>query len=350
MTGHPPPSPRDLERAFPALAPVGRVIPLAGDGSPRRFYRVAGPGGTWILLEGSNRAENAAYVRLARHLGGRGVRVPRVHGQEPGRGWVLMEDLGDRSLFAAVRAMASIGRDTERTLERLYAPVVRLLARFQVLGARGYRPDLGLVKEPYGPRVMVQEEGWYFAREFAEAVLGTGPLPGFARDLERLAAAGASAPTRWLLHRDFQSRNVFLTPEGPAVIDFQSARPGPLAYDAAALILDPYAALPAGVRGRLLRRYEGELSALGVEGGVGHDAWFALGAFRLLQALGAFGKLGARLGKPGFLEHAGTALEHLLAHLGERGRREFPALWGTVVRTAEAWAARAGPKQGPSGG
>ncbi len=342
MTGRPPPLPADLERAFPALAPVRQVLPLAGDGSPRRFYRVAGPGGTRILLEGADRAENAAYVRLARHLAGRGVRVPRIYGEEPGRGWVLMEDLGDRSLSAAVGEIRSAGRQDPGALDRLYGPVLRLLARFQVLGARGYRPELGFVREPYGTRVMIREEGLYFARQFLEGVLGTGPLPGYARDLERLAAVAASAPACWLLHRDFQSRNVFLTPEGPSVIDFQSARPGPLAYDAAALILDPYAALPAGVRARLRRRYEKELSALGVEGGVSPDAWFALGAFRLLQALGAFGKLGGRLRKPGFLEHAATALEHLIDHLGERGQREFPALWGTVSRAAEAWAARRG--------
>ncbi len=340
MTGRGPPSPVALERVFPALAPVEQVAALAGDGSPRRFYRVSGPGGSWVLMEGEDPLENAAYVRLARHLAGRGVRVPRIRGEDTGRGWVLMEDLGDRSLYAVIRELRASGREASQVTERLYGPVLRLLARFQVLGVRGYRPELGFVQEPYGPRVMVYEEGLYFAREFLGGVLGTEPLPGYPRDLERLAAVGASAPARWLLHRDFQSRNVLLTPGEPAVIDFQSARLGPLAYDAAALILDPYAALPPGVRVRLRRRYEGELSALGVEDGVTSDAWFALGTFRLLQALGAFGKLGGRLRKPGFLEHAATALEHLIDHLGERGRREFPALWATVKRAAGAWAAR----------
>jgi aminoglycoside/choline kinase family phosphotransferase len=66
--------------------------------------------------------------------------------------------------------------------------------------------------------------------------------------------------------------------------------------------------------------------------------WFAVGAFRLLQALGAFAKLGGRFGKPGFLEHATTGLEHLLAHLGERGRRRYPTVAALVAAAQDAWA------------
>ena len=337
------PRPGDLAGAFPALAPVEALEPLAGDGSSRRFFRVRARPGSVVLLEGPDPGENAAYVRLARHLQARGVRVPRVLGVHGPRGWVLLEDLGDRSLYAAAREPPPEG------LASLYGPVLALLARFQVLGARGYDPAVGLVREPYGPRVMVEEEGLYFAREFLRGVLGLNAPPGLRADLERLAALGAAAPAGHLLHRDFQSRNILLAPGGPAVIDFQSARPGPLAYDAAALILDPYVGLPPGVRAGLLARYLGELSALGVEPEGFDDAWFALGAFRLLQALGAFGKLGGRMGKPGFLEHAGTALDHLSGHLGERGRLELPALWEAVTRARRAWAGR-GLLRGPAAG
>lgn len=124
------------------------------------------------------------------------------------------------------------------------------------------------------------------------------------------------------------------------MIDFQGARPGPLAYDAAALLLDPYVALAPLLRAELLARYRASLAKLGASGGWDEDGWFAVGSFRLLQALGAFGKLGGRLGKPGFLEHARAGLEQLFDHLGERGEREFPALWAVVVTSWEAWRRR----------
>jgi aminoglycoside/choline kinase family phosphotransferase len=172
----------------------------------------------------------------------------------------------------------------------------------------------------------------------------------FRSEVERLAARGARAPATYLLHRDFQSRNIHITPAGPAVIDFQGCRLGPLAYDVAALILDPYAALPVAVRQRLLEEYRTLLTARGVALEAFEMGWFAVGAFRLLQALGAFAKLGGRFGKPGFLEHAGTGLDHLLEHLRKSGRTEFPTVYAVVERAAAAWGEGKRGGAFPSGG
>lgn len=349
MTPHP--------ETLACLLPEGdrplTIAPLHGDGSARRYFRVRGERRSYVLLEGPDPAENAATVRIARHLEARGIRVPRVHGADESRGWVLLEDLGDRSLFSALREP---GADPFA----LYAPVLELLARMQVRGAEGFRLETGFAPAPYGPELMVEGEGLYFAREFAQGLLGLEVPSGFREDLERLAALGASAPGGFFLHRDFQSRNIQLTAdgEGPALLDFQGARPGPLAYDAAALILDPYAAHPPALRGRLLRSYREHLAHLGAAAAWTEDGWFALGTFRLLQALGAFGKLGGRMGKPGFLEHGGAALSHLEEHLGERGRAELPALRSLVGRALGLWqrtvvelghqpAARPGSRAGP---
>jgi aminoglycoside/choline kinase family phosphotransferase len=317
------------------------VVPLHGDGSARRYFRVRGEARTYVLLEGPDPAENAATVRIARHLEARGIRVPGVYGVDEARGWVLLEDLGDRSLFSALREP---GADPLA----LYEPVLELLARVQVWGAEGFRLETGFASAPYGPDLMVEGEGLYFVREFAQGLLGLEIPSGFREDLERLAALGASAPGGFFLHRDFQSRNIQLPPDGdgPAVLDFQGARPGPLAYDAAALILDPYAAHLPALRARLLACYRDRLARLGAGGAWTEDAWFALGAFRLLQALGAFGKLGGRMGKPGFLEHVGAALAHLEEHLGQRGRAEFPVLTALVRRVRERWHGET-PKLGP---
>ncbi len=328
------PRPEEVSPLLPGGERARSVVPLHGDGSARRFYRVRGEARGYVLLEGPDPAENAAYVRVARHLEARGIRVPEVHGVAEARGWVLLEDLGDRSLFAALREPAA-------DREALYGPVLDLLARAQVRGAEGFDLSVGFAPEPYGPRLMVDGEGLYFAREFAEGVLGLEVSPGFRDELERLAALGASAASGFFLHRDFQSRNVQLAPDGPALLDFQGARPGPLAYDAAALILDPYAANPPELRARLLGHYRERLESSGAGAAWTDDGWFAVGTFRLLQALGAFGKLGGRLGKPGFLEHAAAALRHLEEHLGERGRSEFPGLWEAASRCRERWAERA---------
>lgn len=334
-----------LARIVGARGAVRRVEPLHGDGSSRRFFRVHVGGETLVLLAGPDPDENAAYVRVARHLSARGVRVPEVHGVDEGRGWILLEDLGDRNLWAALQECRS---DAE--VVALYRPVLELLVRMQVAGAEGFDLSVGFAPAPYGRETMVEAEGLYFAREFAVGVLDLAVPEGFLGDLERLAAQGAAPPAPYFLHRDFQSRNIQILEKRPVLIDFQGARPGPLAYDLAALVLDPYAGHAPALRERLVAEY---LLLLGGHPGTDPrqvaDAWFALGAFRLLQALGAYGKLGGRLGKPGFLEHAGTALDALVEHLGERGASEVPSLWALATRARESWRERAASGRGGGG-
>jgi aminoglycoside/choline kinase family phosphotransferase len=317
-----------------------RVEPLGGDGSVRHFFRVITAQTTYILFIGPDPLENGAYLRIAAHLGNCGVRVPRVHGYEKSQGWVVVEDLGDVNLLDVVAMARAENPQADDALVALYAPVVELLCRVQVAGAREFTLETGFAPAPYGPDFMVEREGLYFLEELVRGVLGYEVedrelLP----ELTKLAAQAARAPGGYFQHRDFQSRNLHRVPEGWAVIDFQDARPGPLAYDAAALILDPYAALPGAVREELFQLYLKELATYdGVDVAAVRDSWMPMGSFRLLQALGAFGKLGWRFGKPGFLEHVADGLEHLENQLGEEGRRDYPLLTGLVSRCRQGWA------------
>jgi aminoglycoside/choline kinase family phosphotransferase len=111
-----------------------------------------------------------------------------------------------------------------------------------------------------------------------------------------------------------------------------------LAYDAAALILDPYVGHSPEVRDELWRGYLDRLDRCGtVDTSAVAESWYSLGAFRLLQALGAFGKLSGRFGKRGFLEHAAKALAVLSAHLSSRATGDYSRLRSFVDRCAEAW-------------
>lgn len=309
---------------------VEGVVPLHGDGSARTYWRLAWSGPKTLLLVGPDRAENAAFRRIAAHLAARGVRVPRVYGHDEELGWILVEDLGDENLFGLLKA----GGDPLA----LYPPVLETLVRMQVEGAKGFTLEMGFAPAPYGLDLMVEWEGLYFAREYAIGVAGLNPdLGALKAELETLGRKALKAPGCYFLHRDFQSRNLQRTPEGFAVLDFQGARPGPLGYDAAALLFDPYANLADRVCESLFDRYLGLLSACpGVDVGAVRDSYPHLALMRLMQALGAYGKLGGRLGKPGFLEHAPAALARLEKLRGEgylHGCPELSALIGNLFRS-----------------
>lgn len=322
----------EIKNAFPQVGNIERMDALRADGSERSFFRVyARDAKSFVLVKSSDAKASSVYAKLAQHLAQREVRVPALLGEDHDRAWLLFEDLGNKSLFSAAKEADS----DVRKLDELYVPAIDLLAEMQVRGAEGFNCSAW---PSYGAEVMVEREGMYFADEFASGLLGIEIPSQYRREIELFADYASSARTDFFMHRDFQSRNIMLTRDGPAVIDFQDGRRGPLAYDAASLILDPYVDLPATCRARLKTRYGRKLNLRGTAEEDFEEEWRRFGAFRLLQTLGAFAKLGGRMGKPGFLEYAATGLEILLNHLGEEGKNEIPAVFGLVERCRDLWA------------
>ena len=93
------------------------------------------------------------------------------------------------------------------------------------------------------------------------------------------------------------------------LIDFQGMRAVLAGYDVASLLYDPYVALAADERGELSEVYAA------LAGRQDRGAWQAeleaCARQRLMQALGAYGFLGAKKGKPAFLQHIPAASERL---------------------------------------
>jgi aminoglycoside/choline kinase family phosphotransferase len=113
----------------------------------------------------------------------------------------------------------------------------------------------------------------------------------------------------------------------PRVIDFQGGRLGPLGYDLASLLIDPYVSLSDHVRERLLQKYIEVLAgyseaatAFSVEG------YYLLALQRNLQILGAFAFLANVKGKSFFLDYLGPAALSLHKLLNEPAGRQFPVL------------------------
>ena len=109
-----------------------------------------------------------------------------------------------------------------------------------------------------------------------------------------------------LMHRDLQSTNFLRTPGGMALIDYQGMRAGPAAYDVASLLADPYVDRAAEVQLRLLTAY----AEAGGEP-IAESVYRAAAVQRLIQALGAYGRLGAQPGTRRFLQYILPALRQL---------------------------------------
>ena len=121
-----------------------------------------------------------------------------------------------------------------------------------------------------------------------------------------------AAEPRCLVHRDFQSQNVIVRAGEVCLIDFQGLRPGLAQYDLASLLLDPYVDLTAEEREELLGHYLSGLYGPGRTADPKFRMLYDLCAMqRLMQALGAYGKLGHLDGRAQFLTSIPTAIARL---------------------------------------
>jgi aminoglycoside/choline kinase family phosphotransferase len=137
-------------------------------------------------------------------------------------------------------------------------------------------------------------------------------------DFEVLALNSLNSEHNGFIHRDFQSRNILLSKGGYYVIDFQGGRFGPLQYDLASLLIDPYVALPRSLQEALLGVYLEKLSKrMPVDPAEFVHTYRYCAINRNLQILGAFAFLGKTKGKKTFLEYIPIAVQSLKDNLKE---------------------------------
>ena len=279
------------------------VEPIEKGGSGRKFWRIRNGGGSCILVHYKlDRADNAGYADIARFLLRVGVRVPEIFLHDAAEGVMVMEDVGSDDLFSFRAA-------TWPERRRLYELTLDQIA---LLHTRAHLASDCPPLQPSFDAALYEWEQDYFiehclARHFK---MSAGEISAQVdRTRLREIATQLAAEPRCLVHRDFQSQNVMIRDGQPAFIDFQGLRPGLAQYDLAALLFDPYVSLPATERDALFAHY---LTVARVENSAHFRALCDLCAMqRLMQALGAYGKLGHTDARPHFLAHIPAALAAL---------------------------------------
>ncbi|MCJ7663924.1 MAG: phosphotransferase [Desulfobacterales bacterium] len=317
------PSP-DLTRFIQGYCSKGDLSweEIAAEGSGRRFYRVKGKARSWIVMINSQPSqdqrgvtENDSFLYIARHLRSKGAPVPAIYHHDRERGWFLMEDLGACLLQTEVLGMKG---DRWRIIET-YQRVIDVLAMIQVEGRREFDPAR-IHNAPYDQGFMLAWESGYFHRAFLKGYLGLNiPDEELRDELEDLAREAAEAPAGYFLYRDFQSRNIMVRDGGLGLLDFQGGRLGPLQYDLASLLLDPYVELDHGVQEELLAYYLGRIQDRAHVDLTGFQGQYPVVALhRAMQILGAFGFLTKARGLAFFRAYIPPALRSLRALLKDR--------------------------------
>jgi hypothetical protein len=288
-------------------------VPLTGDASDRRYFRVLSGGDEPLVL-----AVYAApfdydalpFVNVAELFTSIPVPVPKILGEAAELGVLALEDLGDVTLQAHVGAAPA----------RAHAALYREAASFvHLLQRRG--AELADSKYlPYGIAFDEAKLMWefdFFAKHFLQAYRGVAFSPAERTALHEecsVIASELAAEPRVLCHRDYHSRNLMLTGHRLCIIDFQDARMGPDTYDLASLLRDSYVDISHEAVDELIAYF------LALSGRAGQQVEFRrrfdlMALQRNLKALGTFGYQTTARGNPVYIQYMARTLRYARENL-----------------------------------
>ena len=287
--------------------PDARILPLAGDASFRRYFRVVDGAKTAVLMDAPpDKEDSRPFLAIAEHLNRLGFAAPRTLGVDLEGGLILLEDFGDElvgPLLAREPALEeevyTAAIDIQVALHDHAPPAVRPYSRSELVREVDllfdwYLPTLGIEADREAWHA-AWDESWGAVVEQTEA----GPV---------------------LTLRDYHADNLLRLAGRQGVqrlglLDFQDALAGHPAYDLVSLLQDARRDVRPQLEAAMLDRY---LSAREVaDRGAFRAAYEVLGAQRNTKILGIFTRLRHRDGKRGYVERHPRIwgyLERNLAH------------------------------------
>jgi aminoglycoside/choline kinase family phosphotransferase len=293
-----------------------RVLPLTGDASDRRYFRVLlrhEPSQVLALHTGAIEFETLPFVNVARLLSQMPVPVPHIVAHSNPLGIIALQDLGDVTL------QAHLGAASQAEHAALYRQAVSFIEVLQRRGRELESPQY----LPYGVAFDVEKLTWelqFFTRHFLEgyrgAVLSDASREALTTEYASIAEELASE-RRVLCHRDYHSRNLMLHESSLYIIDFQDARMGPDTYDLVSLLRDSYVDFTEQQVEELIAFFVALSGTyMGpIDGDVFRARFDLMALQRNLKALGTFGYQTTTRGNSVYIQYIPRTLNYVRGNL-----------------------------------
>ena len=287
----------------------------SADASFRRYLRVdTNAGDTVIVMDAPPDKENCEpFVKVAQLMKLAGLNAPEVLAWHQAHGFMLLTDLGDRTMMSAIDAI------NPQANHALYMQAVDALIAWQLSSKAGVLPSYD--------EALLQRELSLFPDWYLQKHRGL-PVEGKMRNtldstFKTLVARNLAAPSVFV-HRDFMPRNLMM-PVGAhsnlGVLDFQDAVYGPVTYDVASLMRDAFLSWEEDFVLDVTIRYWEKARQVGL---LDYEDWHQdFGAFyravewmglqRHLKVAGIFARLTLRDGKEKYLADAPRFIAYIRA-------------------------------------
>jgi aminoglycoside/choline kinase family phosphotransferase len=235
--------------------------------------------------------------------------------------------VGDSHLQSVIQRLDEPGQT------RLYRKVIDQWLTMAMEGGSNFDTRWTCQSTHYDRQIILERECRYFMEAFVQNYLGwQWRYEDFKTEFERLARQIHQARITGFLHRDFQSRNIMVQQQRIVFIDFQGGRLGPIQYDLASLLIDPYAALPAAFQDQMFAYGAAQLDSRYGANLDKYEKGYALCAVaRNLQILGAYAFLSRVKGKRQFETYIPTAVDSLVRNVA-RATVSLPRLTDAARR------------------
>jgi N-acetylmuramate 1-kinase len=285
---------------------IGKVLSAVeiSGGSDRRYWRVCGDNGqTVVVLHDQNIDRLNRFIDATEYLISANIPAQKILSVIPEIDCLLLEDIGDNELRKAIKAGVCD--------KSIYYRIVDLLVEIQTAPNHINAPDR-IATTRFDLARLRNESGQFLTHlvhEFLEINLDdyahiTPILETIAQEIDRMP--------KTLMHRDFQSSNIYIKEDSLKIIDYQDLCFGPYLYDLASLLEDPYVELDDDFKGNLKNYYYEKIFNIGFcTGYPTFERDYILCAIsRLMQAVGAYARL-TMGGKTSFAQYIKPGLLRL---------------------------------------
>ena len=322
-----------------------QIAKLPGDAATRNYARLTANGKSAILMDQPQNAEaptapehastaerqalgynalarlagadTSRFVAMAEHLRGRGLAAPQIYAADHAKGFLVLEDFGDRVFVDAL--------DQGAAEDELYKAAAEVLALLHTAPAPSHlSPNMPLYA--YDEAALLAETD-LLTEWFLPLALGreaTAEEHAEHRALWRTVLNRISGHELVLVHRDFHAQNLMWMPDRKGLarvglIDFQDAVAGSRGYDLISLTEDARRDVSPELAEHTLASYLAAMRAQGtqIDENTLRTEMAIMAAERNAKIVGIFARLYKRDKKPRYLALLPRVWGHLerdLAH------------------------------------